>query len=948
MITFSLFLSNQLDFLIKVLGDRLFQGRPLARKKVVIPDNLIRNYLLLRLAEDPERKIAMGMELLSLPQAVPDAIPSLWKLSLQIQHLLAKLPEEPLFEPLHRYLSRTEGEISDFCDLLASHFLRYLLYEKGSLNGWQQELWNRLQLSDTLFPQGGGEWHIFGFNHLPPLFTDYFKGLGANFYLLSPCQHYWEDVCSDKERGRLYRHLREEEQETAESYLQDQNPMLANLGKLGRSFLRQLSDIEPEELYEEPKGELRLHKMQRAILSLEPFDPEENEDASLQLFAASSMLSEVELLFSELQTLLSREAIEPREVQVFAPDINCYFPYIQMVFGSENFPLPYSASGLKTSFESGFAKGFLLLLDLLKKRFDKLSVIKLFSNSAFQKKNRLTKEDLEKIQGWIEKASLRWGVDQEQCCYFLKKEGLENNQTGTWEHVFERLLLGMAMVLPKSDMEAALPGVDFSDSELFEKLITLIRTLKKDLKPFLESAPQTATFWARLLKELAMKYFFLDEEEYDLLKEFDNLLIAVKELPDPIFPFSALWKVVEGFFSAPIRSYRTSQLQSIRFSSLPKGSPLPSRVIWLLGMQEGEFPRREKQVSFIDLGSKAPTRTEVDRYLFLELFLSAQDYFLISYQNLSAKDQKVQAPSLLVQELQLTPKIKKTPLHKTLKTSFSPFFSFSPPIVKEQSALVKMKSVEKCAKHPLKFYCNETLDIYLEFSKSQEEEFLLSYPVQAEIGMQSLKKPLEAVLEGALRQGKMPIGRFREIARVHLEKRFEKIEGTAFDYDLQRNPLQVEGRKIVGKLQHLSSEGLLFWGENRIGDLLKVWPSYLVYLNLPEGKEAPNLILLKNRKKVISPPNQPPETLLKEYLDYYEMTKVSFSPLLPDWGAVLLKGTLEEFEKVIKIKDRFSDAYLNWLFAREPELSGEALFAEWSPRLRKLFAPFLEWSGHEV
>ncbi len=929
----------------------------------MIPDNLLRNHLLLRLAEDPERKIAMGMELLSLSQAIPDRVPSHWQLSLQLEHLLATLPEEEVFVPLQRYLGRSKGDLSPFCDLLASHFLRCLLYGAASLKGWQKELWKRLHLDDKLLPCGHGEWHIFGFSHLPPFFTDYFKTLGAHFYLFSPCQHYWEDVCSDKERGRLYRYLREEEREAAESYLQDQNPMLANLGKLGRSFLGQFSDVEPEEHYEEPKGEQRLQKMQRAILFLEPFAPEMGKDVSLQVFAASSMLTEVEILFSELKTLLSEEMIEPKDVQVFSPDINAYLPYIQMVFGAENYPLPYSISGLKASSESAFAKGFLLLLEVFKKRFDLLSVIKLFSNSSFQKKNRLNKEEMEKIQVWLEKNHLRWGVDQEQRCHFLKEEGLEKSDTGTWEHVFERLLLGMAMVLPESEMETALPAVELSEGELFEKLIRLVRSLKMDLAPFLDSSLQTAAFWASHLKELAVKYFFVEEEERSLLKEFDRLLIAAKELPEPVFPFSTLWKVVESFFSAPTSSYRTSQLQSIRFSSLPKGSPLPSRVIWLLGMQEGEFPRREKKTSFFNFANEGYTKTEIDRYLFLELFLSARDYFWISYQNLSAKDQKLQAPSLLVQELELAAQVKKTPLHRVQKTPFSPFFSFSSSITKttqesefqqsqplqfeEKSLVVKMNNLEKCAKHPLKLYLNETLQIYLEFSKPQEEEFLLSYPAQAEIREQALKKPLQDVLEGAARQGKLPLGRFQEIARLHLEKKLGTIEEEAFDYDLQKNPLHIGGRKIVGKLQQLSSEGFLFWGENRMADLLRIWPSYLVYLNLPEGKQAPNLILLKNKKKVLAPPIQDPEALLKTYLDYYEKAKRSFSPLFPEWAAALFKGSLEEFEKAMKMKDRFSDEYLNWLFARDPDLSAEALFAHWSPCLREFFASFLEWRGWE-
>jgi exodeoxyribonuclease V gamma subunit len=82
---------------------------------------------------------------------------------------------------------------------------------------------------------------------------------------------------------------------------------------------------------------------------------------------------------------------------------------------------------------------------------------------------------------------------------------------------------------------------------------------------------------------------------------------------------------------------------------------IPFRVICLIGLNDGVYPRPERPVDF-DLMAKQPRRGDRsrrldDRYLFLEAMVSARDVLYLSYVGRSIRDNSVIPPSPLVSEL---------------------------------------------------------------------------------------------------------------------------------------------------------------------------------------------------------------------------------------------------------------------------------------------------------
>src|SRR5690606_15919739 len=87
---------------------------------------------------------------------------------------------------------------------------------------------------------------------------------------------------------------------------------------------------------------------------------------------------------------------------------------------------------------------------------------------------------------------------------------------------------------------------------------------------------------------------------------------------------------------------------------------LPFRVICVLGMNDGEFPRRDPAAGLNRLTAELGTpdrrhgdrsTREDDRFLFLQLMAAAQDVFYVSWIGRDPRDGSEREPSVLVSEL---------------------------------------------------------------------------------------------------------------------------------------------------------------------------------------------------------------------------------------------------------------------------------------------------------
>ncbi len=555
-----------------------------------------------------------------------------------------------------------------------------------------------------------------------------------------------------------------------------------------------------------------------------------------------------------------------------------------------------------------------------------------------------------------------------------------------------------------------------SEIDLFSRFLELFEKIKNDLS--LLSGKKSAGEWLEIFLQMADKYFHLEWEKESFFQQLRALSLSCRSLKSQVWNFESIERILHHFAQNPSGEISSPQLQKVTFTSLHQGNIRAARILWCLGMDEGIFPRLDFYRSLCEMSKfKAsdyvPSQTDEDRALFLDLFIKARDYLIFSYQRLNSEDGKPQGPSILIEELNqylcksgitsgishldhpafpfdriyfsTDGKIKKWSESDFLaaKAHYFPHVEPNPfihsnlrPIAIgstlntspgcDEEIVIDIRQLKKLARHPLQFYFNEVLKIYLKEEEDEEEkEFLVSFLRKSVLRKKALKTTLAQTIRQLRAEGKLPSGLFQDVAWQDLEEEvsgllhhlnafgvhpeeISSIHFCSYCREHEKNetilpplliPLSCSKKiYIVGKLDDITPKGLLFHGESDLKDLIKAWPLYLIYLYL-ESKNA-KLLLTKNGDELELSVSDV-KAALSSYLEYFLIAKTFPSPLMPDWATALLQKTEADFSKAMSKALSHEDSYLNYLQRRQGLFDPKGTFAFWSAPLRKVFAPLL-------
>jgi exodeoxyribonuclease V gamma subunit len=894
--------SNSLDQLVQVLKENLYQdgSGPFDRRLIAVPHLGLKSYLMQAIAKDPELQVAAGLKIVNLAQAwslvCRKNLPGALELSLFLEHHLIPLIDQD--ERLQRYFSTAawEKRIGPFCDTLAQHFLRYAVYGKKGLSTWQEKLWKAVKQrwafpSDLPSVKTNWQIHLFGFSFIPKSYFEFFQD--ATMYLFSPCEIYWEDFYSDKERSFL-------------SIEDEQNPLLGNWGKVGRKMFAmvQESNLITDEHYVVPEGERALQRLQRDCL--EGNQMRYPVDESISVYSASTPLREVEVLKDQLLKL----GITPRDVQVFAPDIGKYAPFIHATFTD----IPYGISDLEAKEVDEVTRAFAKLIALPKNRFSLEDVLQLLSTKPF-------KEEINTVQAgkWLELAGIHWGFSKnERRTFYLQDVEEEqiavNSEEGTWQQGLRRLVLGLGQCSGE-----ALCAIEVTEMEQFDRLYTLLYSLSDDLAPLYDGTKWTIPTWLRYFATLLESYFTIDPS-HDLYLQLVKLAASCDRLDEEV-SYCCVERVLEQLISKKGKTHQPPHLQAIWFSTLKEGCVRPGKVICLLGMQEDIFPQREENSSLyageVDYRPKA---SDLDRYLFLQVLMSAQSHLIIGHlRDETGKLGCSQVVQELMQQLDGAKivdypsqpweyfALKPEPL---IKGFYEPI-QLAPAVITQRE--IDIQKLFKFAKHPLRYFLHEKLKIYPENNGVNQKEYLLSPLDKHKLIQKALKSSLDRVLQTA----DLPINLLKPLAKEQLQKEMDLWNAAIELFGARSSKkieLQVGAIKLVGKLENLTPQGLLVKGKNCIEDRIRFYPQAL--LGYP-------LIFLKDQKVVTL------EGSLEGYLEYFLRAEDNPSPLLPDFAKALLSGTAADLKKEMQAME---DEAWNWLLPPDAEV----IHRNWSSYLKEV------------
>ena len=441
----------------------------------------------------------------------------------------------------------------------------------------------------------------------------------------------------------------------------------------GLDFFNFVLDNPAEEIdfFEKPEKKTLLASIQRDILN-NTDEPEKAEnDDSVQIVSCRDKMREIEVLKDNLLELFNKNGdLKPEDVAVMAPKINAYVPYITAVFGgtdpNDKTFVPWVVSDRTFSSESRIAATFLEILRLGNSDFEKSKVLSIFGKPCVCTKFGVDEKALDDIERLIDESGVRWGLDAGS-----RGEKCGNCSQNTWDFGLSRIM--MSFFMPCSgkgeNFENILPieSVSKDDLENISGFITFAKELFRYSKIF-SSAEMKPSEFKNLLENILDFFFAFDRNDRNTIEEIRHIKTVIDDFAETAekftgdLSFDALLQYLEDELGRE-RSGRGFLSAKVNFCSLKPLRALPFKVIYLIGMSDGEFPRSENRYAF-DLTQKklmkepgAPLPRSVrdnDKYLFVEAVISAREKLVISYEaeDLSEDSKKHRSAALPVQILE--------------------------------------------------------------------------------------------------------------------------------------------------------------------------------------------------------------------------------------------------------------------------------------------------------
>ncbi|MFM1770851.1 MAG: hypothetical protein RJA22_3380, partial [Verrucomicrobiota bacterium] len=691
---------------------------PLAEEIVVVRNKGMERWLRLELArqlgisarfrfEFPEEFIRQLLQQ-ALPEAAAENPLQRDVLAWRIAAVLPDLQDHPAFAPVRHYLEgRDERKLIQLSGRLANLFDQYQVFRpelvldwdagqagRDPAAAWQAELWRAVtgharglhpaalarRFADALGqPRREGlpeRVAIFGVSALPPFHLDMMGALAGrvqvNFFLLQPSREYWGDITSPREQDRIRRRALGAEEAAFDLHLESGNRLLASLGYLGRDFLKLLlgaGDWVATESFTEPGEETLLQAVQADLLHLRDRGAPGSEtprlavgqdDDSLRIHVCHSPLREMEVLQDHILDWLAKDqTLQPRDIVVMMPDVATYAPFVQAVFGSPEGDaqrLPFSLADRGAREASHVVSTFLDLLALPTTRLGAATLLAPLDTAAVREKFGFSEREIERVRDWVRDLNIRWGIDAEH------RAGLDlpRMDANAWRPGLERLLLGYAIApgdhrlfagrLPFADVEGDAAELAGRLAEYAERAFALVRQLG-------EARPLGA--WVELLEGVVGDFFAATEEAERELQLLRSTLAdlrgqaAVAGFTRPL-GLDALRERLEPALAEDLQQGGFLR-DGITFCGLKPMRSIPFKVVCLVGMNDGAFPRPTQQASF-DLMARQPrlgdrSTREDDRYLFLETLLSARQRLHLSHVGRGIRDNRESPPSVLISEL---------------------------------------------------------------------------------------------------------------------------------------------------------------------------------------------------------------------------------------------------------------------------------------------------------
>lgn len=827
----------------------------------------------------------------------------------------------------------------------------------------------------------GMEVHLFGFSMIPAPFLRFFKKMAQVvpifFYVPTVTKEIATDFVSDFI-------------EFKNGLKEEKNLLLANFQTATLSlwkFLIDESSYQKEhfiEFADEPSTLLK--SLKKSILNAEVIQDQAKKEvavtADFKIFEASNPYREVEEV-SALVVEYLQKGFKPDEIAVLPLDIEAYGPLIAMHFGLQK--IPYRVDG-KVAFKSGLDEELSTFIQILNSRLSKEDLIALLKLENLMKGLFDDLSTLKILSNSIENSSITFGYNEEHRLMILEKCAMENRYVGTCCHFFDQMNIHLAF--HQEDLKKTIFGqaARIPDNQVLYAFGQLQKVLKEifDFQRFIKKEKRSVKEFLQAFLNLIKPYYsdkglinfkeaFLDEISISRHQAFDGAIFyeMLKE------------KIQEKKYGLETDPY------GVFCAEFNESNLLGKKVIFLLGADEENLPKKNA-IGSLDITDKNEmiSLPSLQKGAFLQLLGLEQKVLMISYAK-TGFDQQEKFPSVFLQKLNqyldlhfksdstnllemfvnqcpsypfLAEKVKKE--HYDLRAYHlfnASMLSYAGDHVIEFFEennipdVIDILKLQQMIKDPVIFFVKEVLKINFPFDDEGKEFSLASFK-EKKLIEQAIKEENPLFFEQLLFSGQLPHYGFTKTTLNNLK---QKVEHHSKDLKKIKNGLekgrlfivekgvesQFSGKNnlvklpalhiesscgksvyIVGEVEELAKGVFFRFVEEKSQELLKIWPSILLYsycsklmeeedncllfsgmekysIPLKDYEQSFKLLVdlyLKIKKKVILDFSDPKEAIEKKLKSFLEKRQKSSYHALFSFNELEINGVYGEFSALEK------------------------------------------------
>lgn len=470
-----------------------------------------------------------------------------------------------------------------------------------------------------------------------------------------------------------------------------EHPMLASMARDATELQVRLADAAPGTPVTHhpapPPPATLLGALQQRLRDDAPSAPPHRldlADRSVQVHACHGRTRQVEVLREVLAGLFADDpTLEPRDVIVMCPDIESIAPLVTATFGlvaeeSAYHHRVHPGQTLRVRLADrspGRTNPALALLGSLLQladgRVTASEVLDLAASDPVRRRFRFTDEDVDRLREWAVDSGVHWGEDLARRARF----GLPRVRQGTWDLALDRILLGAAMAeedyryvgpaLPVDDVDGT--DIDLAGrlAELLDRLTDVLATLDgtHPVTHWLDALDRALTLLADAAPDDAWQLVQARRVLADVRADTEPLAVGhgisgpdrrdadAGTVPLTLPDVRAL--LADRLQGRPTRAgFRTGALT---MCSMEPMRAVPHRVVCLLGVDDGAFPRGtsadgDNLLLRDPLLGERDRRSE-DRQLFLDAVTAAGEHLVVLYSGADERTGATRPPAVPVGEL---------------------------------------------------------------------------------------------------------------------------------------------------------------------------------------------------------------------------------------------------------------------------------------------------------